>query len=225
MTKIIFMCFSELLSTYRDKRKMVTMLAFLSLSMFAICESAYRKGMSGHGDVFDELSSYFYFFTMLWLSGVVFAGYKTDTFCNQHVVSIDEVRLQVRRKYGALVLQTVLLSLVSMPIMKAFGYHLRLMLLVALMNMCVLNITNLPIMIYRICERMVLSARKKTLLKVIESVFPVSVYLLICFFGVDVSRVDGVLWIICGLIAVGLLLYSITEGCLLRWLYSSNTCC
>lgn len=225
MTKIIFMCFSELLSTYRDKRKTVTMLVFLSLSMFAICESAYRKGMSGHDDVFDELSSYFYFFTMLWLSGVVFAGYKTDTFCNQHVVSIDEVRLQVRRKYGALVLQTILLSLVSMPIMKAFGYHLRLMLLVALMNMCVLNITNLPIMIYRICERMVLSARKKTLLKVIESVFPVSVYLLICFFGVDVSRVDGVLWIICGLIAVGLLLYSITEGCLLRWLYSSNTCC
>ena len=219
------MCFSELLSTYRDKRKTVTMLVFLSLSMFAICESAYRKGMSGHDDVFDELSSYFYFFTMLWLSGVVFAGYKTDTFCNQHVVSIDEVRLQVRRKYGALVLQTILLSLVSMPIMKAFGFHLRLMLLVALMNMCVLNITNLPIMIYRICERMVLSARKKTLLKVIESVFPVSVYLLICFFGVDVSRVDGVLWIICGLIAVGLLLYSITEGCLLRWLYSSNTCC
>ena len=136
--------FSELLSTYRDKRKTVTMLVFLSLSMFAICESAYRKGMSGHDDVFDELSSYFYFFTMLWLSGVVFAGYKTDTFCNQQVVSIDEVRLQVRRKYGALVLQTVLLSLVSMPIMQAFGYHLRLMLLVALMNMCVLNITNLP---------------------------------------------------------------------------------
>lgn len=225
MKKIIFMCFSELLSTYRDKRKTVTMLVFLSLSMFAICESAYRKGMSGHDDVFDELSSYFYFFTMLWLSGVVFAGYKTDTFCNQQVVSIDEVRLQVRRKYGALVLQTILFSLVSMPIMKAFGYHLRLMLLIALMNMCVLNITNLPIMIYRICERKVLSARKKTLLKVIESVFPVSVYLLICFFGVDVSRVDGVLWIICGLIAVGLLLYSITEGCLLRWLYSSNTCC
>ena len=182
MKKIIFMCFSELLSTYRDKRKTVTMLVFLSLSMFTICESAYRKGMSGHDDVFDELSYYFYFFTMLWLSGVVFAGYKTDTFCNQQVVSIDEVRLQVRRKYGALVLQTILFSLVSMPIMKAFGYHLRLMLLVALMNMCVLNITNLPIMIYRICERMVLSARKKTLLKIIESVFPVSVYLLICFF-------------------------------------------
>ena len=90
------------------------------------------------------------------------------------------------------------------------------MILVALMNMCVRNITNLPIMIYRICERMVLSARKKTLLKVIEAVFPVSVYLLICFFGVDVSRVDGVLWIICGLIAVGLLLYCITERYLLR---------
>ena len=132
------------------------------------------------------------------------------------VVSIDEVRLQVRRKYGALVLQTILLSLVSMPIMKAFGYHWRLMLLVALMNICVLNITNLPIMIYRICERMVLSARKKTLLKVIEAVFPVSVYLLICFLGADISRVDGVLWIICGLIAVGLLLYCITEQCLLR---------
>ena len=52
------MCFSELLSTYPDKRKMVTMLVFLSLSMFTICESAYRKGMSGHDDVFDELSSY-----------------------------------------------------------------------------------------------------------------------------------------------------------------------
>ena len=29
MKKIIFMCFSELLSTYRDKRKTVTMLVFI----------------------------------------------------------------------------------------------------------------------------------------------------------------------------------------------------
>lgn len=208
---------SELYNTYRDKRKFVTMSAFLMIFMFVICESASRKMGKSYGDAFCEMSSYYYFYTMLWFAGFIFSGYKVDAVCHQ-ANDLRTLCLMVRKRYGALVLQTIALSAFTMIIMRTYGYRLNLMLLSVTLNLFVLNVANLPIIIMRQSAalgllRSVFSSHEKY-----GSVIPVCVFLLSCFLCFNIKWASGLLFLMCcGMAVFGVVLYVVVERVLMRW--------